>query len=80
MHVGIEVKAAVTLTESDFTPLRRFAELTGKRLHRGLLLYMGSQPLAFGPQLHALPVNALWRLGAVRDRTAFPGGPPTFGT
>lgn len=62
--VGIEVKAAVTLTEDDFKPLRLFSEVTGKRFHRGVLLYMGSEPLGFGPKLHALPVSALWRLNA----------------
>lgn len=62
--VGIEVKAAVTLTDGDFKPLRLFAEATRKRFHRGVLLYMGSEALAFGPGLYALPVSALWRLNA----------------
>lgn len=60
--VGIEVKATASLGANDLKPLRLFAEATGRRFHRGVLLYTGSEALAFGPNLHALPVSALWRL------------------
>lgn len=62
--VGIEVKASATLGAEDLKPLRLFAEAMGKRFHRGVLLYTGSEPVTFGPNLHALPVSALWRLDA----------------
>jgi uncharacterized protein len=62
--VGIEVKAAATINEHDFRGLRLLAEATGKRFHRGIVLYAGSQSLPFGPKLSALPISALWRLGA----------------
>lgn len=62
--VGIEVKATATLSDSDLKPLRLFAEAVGKRFHRGVVLYLGSEAVAFGPKLHAMPISALWRLGA----------------
>jgi hypothetical protein len=58
--VGIEVKASSTVTAQDFKGLRALAETTGKRFHRGVVLYSGSESLPFGPELYAIPVNALW--------------------
>jgi predicted AAA+ superfamily ATPase len=62
--VGVEVKAASTVSMQDFKGLRALAELAGRRFHRGVVLYTGSEPIPFGPRLHALPVSALWQLGA----------------
>ncbi|MFQ5930585.1 MAG: ATP-binding protein [Acidobacteriota bacterium] len=62
--VGIEVKAGATVTAQDFKGVRTFAEATGRRFHRGLVLYTGTESVPFGPRLHALPVNALWSMGA----------------
>lgn len=84
--VAIEVKATASPGAADFKPLRLFAEATGKRFHRGVLLYTGSESVAFGPNLHALPVSALWRLGAqpvpadqarAKPRTAARGPTPS---
>jgi predicted AAA+ superfamily ATPase len=58
--VGIEVKASSTVTAQDFKGLRALAETTGKRFHRGIVLYTGAGSLPFGPELYAIPVNALW--------------------
>jgi hypothetical protein len=62
--VGIEVKASATVDAGDFKALRLLADATGKKFHRGVVVYAGSQSLPFGPRLHALPVSAIWRLGA----------------
>jgi hypothetical protein len=62
--VGIEVKKTASPTSGDFKGLRHFSEQTGRKFLRGLLLYTGSTSLAFGPNLHALPVSALWQLDA----------------
>lgn len=62
--VGIEVKATATVSAKDFKGLRTLAEALGKRFQRGVVLYTGSECIPFGPRLHALPVSALWRLGA----------------
>jgi len=37
---------------------------TGKRFRRGILLYTGSTSAAFGPNMHVVPVSALWQLEA----------------
>ncbi len=57
---AIEVKATTSPGAKDFQSLRRFAELTGDKFQRGVLLYGGSTPLAFGEKLVALPTSALW--------------------
>lgn len=64
--VGVEVKAASTVYTQDFKGLRALAELNSHRFHRGVVLYTGSESIPFGPRLHALPVSALWQLGATK--------------
>jgi predicted AAA+ superfamily ATPase len=62
---GIEVKASATVTGHDFNGLRALAEMTGTRFHRGIVLYTGSETAAFGGNLFALPVSALWKSAAI---------------
>lgn len=62
--VGIEVKAAAMVNESDFRGLHKLAQAAGRRFHRGVLVYRGERRLPFGSKMDALPVSALWRLGA----------------
>ncbi len=62
--VGIEVKASATISAHDFKGLKLLAEEAGKRFHRGVVLYTGTQSIPFGARLHALPVSSLWRMGA----------------
>jgi predicted AAA+ superfamily ATPase len=64
--VGIEVKKTASPTSGDFKGLRHLAGLTGGRFLRGILLYTGPTSVAFGPDLHALPVSALWQTAATR--------------
>lgn len=63
--VGIEVKKTASPTSGDLKGLRHLQEQTGKRFLRGLLLYTGSASVAFGPNLHAVPVSAVWQHEAV---------------
>jgi uncharacterized protein len=58
--VGIEVKAANTVQETDFRGLRALAELLGERFVRGVVFYSGDTLLPFGPKLYAVPIAALW--------------------
>ncbi len=58
--VGIEVKAAKSLGERDFSALRALSETFDKKLHRGILLYLGDESLSFGRNLFALPIQTLW--------------------
>ena len=62
--VGVEVKAAMGLGPGDWHGMRALREAAGSRFVRGVVLYGGPEPLSFGPDLWALPVDALWRLGA----------------
>lgn len=58
--VGIEVKAAASIGESDFRGLRRFQRQTGKRFAAGVVLYDGRQVLSLGEGLFAAPLSVLW--------------------
>ncbi|MGY4707257.1 ATP-binding protein [Candidatus Bipolaricaulota sp. J31] len=62
--VGIEVKASATVRSQDFKGLKYLADFVGDRFLRGIVLYFGDQPVPFGPNLHALPLPALWELNA----------------
>ncbi|HOB74469.1 MAG TPA: ATP-binding protein [Phycisphaerae bacterium] len=62
--VGVEVKAAVTVTADDFKGLRALAEAAGEHFHRGVVLYTGHEVLPMGPRLHAVPVPAIWQMQA----------------
>ena len=62
--VGIEVKSAATVTGTDFKGMRALAQAAGRRFHRGVVLYTGTEVVSFGPRLHAMPIEALWRWGA----------------
>jgi uncharacterized protein len=62
--VGIEVKATASPSARDFKGLRAFAETVGERFHRGIVLHTGTTAVPMGDKMWALPVEALWRLGA----------------
>jgi uncharacterized protein len=58
--IGIEVKAAATVTEHDFRGLRRLAAACGEQLQLGLVLYDSETSVPFGERLFAAPISALW--------------------
>jgi predicted AAA+ superfamily ATPase len=58
--VGIEIKAYQTITGDDFRGLKKLKEHVGKEFLRGIVLYIGSKQLSFGPDLAAIPISALW--------------------
>ena len=57
--IGIEVKAAATVSATDFKGLRRLQDLTGSQFMTGLVLYDGTVPLPFGDRLWAVPLSWL---------------------
>lgn len=57
---GVEVKAAATVSSSDFRGLRRLKEASGKRFAAGVVLYDGEASVSFGEGLYALPIRTLW--------------------
>jgi predicted AAA+ superfamily ATPase len=60
--VGVEVKAAAHVGSGDLSGLRALQELVGDRFWRGVVLYRGRQVVPFGERLHALPIEAIWRI------------------
>lgn len=58
--VGIEVKANATVTSSDFSGLRKLAEVSRRKFAYGAVLYDGDTIVSFGPKLVAAPLSCLW--------------------
>jgi hypothetical protein len=54
--IGIEVKAAATVTSNDFRGLKKLQTLTGTSFISGIVLYDGDQALSFGERLWAIPL------------------------
>ena len=59
---GVEVKAAATVTATDFRGLRKLREAAGKRFVGGVVVYDGETSASFGDGLHAVPLRALWEM------------------
>lgn len=57
--VGIEVKAAATVTNKDFKGLRKLQEGSGKSFSAGVVFYDGESIIPFGDQLFAVPISLL---------------------
>jgi predicted AAA+ superfamily ATPase len=60
--VGIEVKAAATIKESDFKGLNKLQKLLGDAFKCGIVLYDGNAVLPFGERLRAIPLSLLLTL------------------
>jgi predicted AAA+ superfamily ATPase len=58
--VGIEVKAAASVTRRDFSGLDRLASLAGQRFVQGIVLHDGERPLPFADNLRAAPFASVW--------------------
>lgn len=61
--VAIEVKASATVRPGDFKSVNHLAARLGDDLIAGIVLYTGSETLAFGGKNLAVPISALWELG-----------------
>lgn len=57
---GVEVKAAATVTASDFRGLRHLRDRLGGRFRAGVVVYTGAETVPFGDRLTALPLSGLW--------------------
>jgi len=58
--VGIEVKAAASVTRRDFAGLERVAAAAGASFVQGLVVHDGEQILSFADNLRAVPFSVLW--------------------
>lgn len=57
---GVEVKAAATVSSTDFRGLRKLQSAVGARLVAGVVLYDGDAVVPFGEGLYAVPLSRLW--------------------
>lgn len=62
--VGIEVKCANAISQKDFRGLRVLDEMSKGRLRRGVVFYTGKETVSYASNLQAMPISALWQLGA----------------
>lgn len=58
--IGVDVKAAATVTTADCAGLRRLASLAGRNFRGGVLLYDGVETLPMGDDCWAVPLATLW--------------------
>ena len=58
--VGVEVKAAATVTAADFRGLRKLKDASGRGFASGVVLYDGETVAGFGGDMHAVPIRMLW--------------------
>lgn len=56
--VGVEVKAATSVSKNDLTGLWALAK--DPRFRRGYLVYLGDRIVSFSDKICAIPVSALW--------------------
>lgn len=57
--VGIEIKAAATVTQSDFKGLYKLKDACGNQFSAGAVFYDGENILPFGDKLFAIPISLL---------------------
>lgn len=58
--VGIEVKAAASVTRRDFSGMDRLASIAGRSFAQGIVLYDGERSLSFADKLRAVPFASVW--------------------
>jgi predicted AAA+ superfamily ATPase len=58
--VGVEVKAAATLSGHDVRGLQALATAAGEHWVRGVVLYVGTEVIPFSAKLHGVPISRLW--------------------
>ena len=56
---GVEVKAAATVTPSDFRGLRKLKKAAGNRFVAGVVVYDGEISAGFGDGMFAVPIRCL---------------------
>lgn len=58
--VGVEVKAAATVKESDLRGLKKMASLAVRQFKMGVLLYDGTETMPLAEGIWAAPLSTLW--------------------
>ena len=57
--IGIEVKAAASVSASDFKGIRKLKDIAGEKFLTGIVLFNGDQALPFGDGMWAIPLQFL---------------------
>jgi uncharacterized protein len=58
--IGIEVKAAVSVTAGDFGGLEKLKEIVDVNFTCGIVFYLGEEVISFGKNIFAVPLQTLW--------------------
>ena len=58
--VGVEVKAAATVTGQDLRGLKKLSAAAADRFKMGVILYDGTETLPLGHEIWAAPISTLW--------------------
>ncbi|MEA3544650.1 MAG: hypothetical protein U9R69_05450 [Thermodesulfobacteriota bacterium] len=58
--MGVELKAAATVKQSDLRGLKRFKNVAKDQFKLGIILYDGTETLPLGNALWAVPISTLW--------------------
>lgn len=58
--LGVEIKAAATVRDSDLRGLKKLASVAGDQFKLGILLYDGKETMPLGDGLWAAPLSSLW--------------------
>ena len=60
--VGVEIKAAATVTQGDLRGLKRLAGVAADQFKLGVVFYDGTETVPLGHRLWAAPIASLWAL------------------
>ena len=63
--IAIEIKAASSVSRSDFAGMKVLRDMLGDRFQCGVLLYTGTEVQPFGDRLYCAPISAVWQFGTV---------------
>jgi hypothetical protein len=58
--IGVEVKAAASVSAGDLAGLKKLAALAGDKFVAGIVLYDGKDTLPIGSNIWAVPISTLW--------------------
>lgn len=58
--IGIEVKSASAVRSNDLIGLKHLQQIAKEKFQRGIILYTGNTMELLGPNLWAVPIQALW--------------------
>lgn len=58
--IAVEVKATSKVNASDFNNIKVFADETGNKFVKGIVLYTGNEAIPYAKNMYAVPIESLW--------------------